>query len=118
MTQSGRVQDGQTLDIEQVVDPDGHVRMVLLGELDQESARFLSTRLDELRASGKSTRIDLSRLGFIDSSGVRAILVSVRGARAEAWELEVDRQLSWQVQRVFDTLGLDAAIWPPDGSAR
>jgi anti-sigma B factor antagonist len=108
------VQDGQILEIEQTVDPDGRIRLVLVGELDQASASRLSHKLEDLRASGEAIRLDLSRLEFIDSGGVRVILLSVRDARSDGRELEVDRQLSWQVKQVFDTLGLDAALWPTD----
>ncbi len=117
MTQSLRVQAGEILEIEQAVDPDGSLRLILVGELDQASASGLSRRLERLRSSGEPVRLDLSRLEFIDSGGVRVILVSVRDARSEGRALEVDRQLSWQVKRVFDTLGLDAALWPEDGPA-
>jgi anti-anti-sigma factor len=115
MRESGvTVADGDTLEVEQAVDPDGYVRLSLRGELDQVSAALLHQRLEELKASREPVRIDLSELEFIDSSGVRAILLSVRAGRADGWIVEVDRQLSWQVQHVFDALGLDAVLWPED----
>lgn len=89
----------------------------MIGELDHASAWGLTRRLEKLRASGESVRLDLSRLDFIDSSGVRAILISVREARTEGPQLEVDRQLSRQAKQVFDTLGIDAALWPANGGA-
>jgi anti-anti-sigma factor len=116
MTESSRVRDGDILEIVEAVDPDGRVRLALHGELDQTSAWQLTRRLDRLHAEGDTVRLDLSRLEFIDSGGVRAILISVRDARSEGREVEVDRELSWQVKQVFDTLGLDAALWPNDGA--
>lgn len=110
--------DGETLEIEQAVDPDGHVRLVVTGELDQASAVGLSRRLEDLKESADAVRLDLSRLEFIDSGGVRAILIGARDARSEGREFEVHRELSWQVKQVFDTLGLDAALWPEDAEAR
>lgn len=109
------MQDGEILEFEQTVDPDGSVRLVLIGELDHVSAEGLTRRLGELRARGQAVRLDLSKLGFIDSGGVRAVLVAVREAEADEGKLEVDRELSWQVKQVFDTLGLDRALWPENG---
>ena len=115
MRESGAlVADGDTLEVDQAVDADGYARLSLRGELDQLSSAVLLRHLDELRGSGDPVRIDLSELEFIDSSGVRAILVSVRDARADGWTVEVDRTLSWQVKHVFDALGLDAVFWPED----
>jgi anti-anti-sigma factor len=111
------VQDGETLEIDRAVESDGRVRLVLIGELDQASAVGLTRRLEDLKESGDSVRLDLSKLGFIDSGGVRAILIGARDARADGREFEVDRELSWQVKQVFDTLGLDAALWPEDAEA-
>ena len=105
-----------TLEVQRTVDPDGWVRLSLLGELDHASALGLEGQLSELKKSREPARLDLSRLEFIDSSGVRILVVGVRDARRENWQLEIEPKLSWQVQRVFDVLGLDAVLWPgPDG---
>lgn len=110
----GVAADGDTLEIEQAVDSDGYTRLSLRGELDQASAALLEQRLQALKASGQPARIDLSGLEFIDSSGVRTLILSVRDAGADGWIVEVHRELSWQVQHVFDALGLDAVFWPED----
>jgi anti-anti-sigma factor len=106
------VPDDGNFGVEETADPDGSARLTLVGELDHLAAQDLLRRLGERRATGDPTRLDLSRLQFIDSSGVRAIVVSVRDARAEGWRLEVETQLSWQVGRVFEVLGIQRVLWP------
>ena len=107
--------DYGVFDLDQGVDPDGYVRLALLGELDHASSDGLLKRIAQLKASGESVRLDLSRLAFIDSSGVRAVLLSVQDATRDNWRLEIDPQVSWNVQHVFDVLGVDAVLWPgPD----
>lgn len=88
------------------------IRLSLTGELDHLASQALLGRLDERRTAGEAVRLDLSRLEFIDSSGVRAILVSVREAASAAWHIEVDPRVSRQVKRVFDLLGIGSALWP------
>ncbi|HTX32800.1 MAG TPA: STAS domain-containing protein [Solirubrobacteraceae bacterium] len=108
--------------VQETVESDGHVRLLLVGELDHATAQALAQRLDQLRESGSPVRLDLSELEFIDSSGIRALIVGLRDARQEGWELEVERSVSWQVERVITVLGIDSVLWPDaadsaDGSA-
>ena len=98
--------------MEQAVGPDGSVRLSLVGELDYEQSERLLTRLTQLKAAGQPVRLDLSRLEFIDSSGVRAIILNLRDATDGSWQLEVERRLSWQVEHVFSVLGVGAMLWP------
>ena len=105
--------DNGVFEVRQTADPDGFTRLSLLGEFDHTSSDRLHGALDGLKRSGAPVRLDLSKLEFIDSGGVRAVLRSVRDAAADGWRLEVDPQLSWQVKQVFDVLGLDAVLWTP-----
>ena len=102
--------------VSETVDPDGRVRLLLLGELDHATTRALAQRLDQLKRSESPVRLDLSGLEFIDSSGIRSLLVSIREARRDDWHLEVDPSVSWQVERVIKVLGIDSLLWP-DGEA-
>jgi anti-anti-sigma factor len=111
------VTDWGEFGVEEAVDPDGRIRLLLVGELDHGTTRGLAQRLDELKESRTPVRLDLSRLEFIDSSGIRSLIVTLRDARRDDWELEVDRSVSWQVGRVIDVLGIDGVLWPRrDGS--
>jgi anti-anti-sigma factor len=109
-----RVRDEVTFAVELTADPDGFSRLTLVGELDHLASEELLRRLQEPRVAGQPIRLDLSRLEFIDSSGVRAILVSLRESRGDGGRLEIDPQVSWQVQRVFDVLGIRDVLWPQE----
>lgn len=86
----------------------------MLGDLDIVGADKLTERLHELHATDHPVRIDLSQLGFIDSSGVQALIVALADARSVAWQLEVVREISHSVARVAQIVGIARALWPDD----
>ena len=88
---------------------DGQATVVLVGELDLASVPDLERGLDEARGAGPSRIVvDLGRLAFIDSSGLRAIIQADATAREDGIEL-VLRPGGESVQRVFQLTGaLDA----------
>jgi anti-sigma B factor antagonist len=55
-------------------DQDDVLRITLIGELDLAVADRLSARLDQLSSDRTRVRLDLSRLTFIDSSGIRSLI--------------------------------------------
>jgi anti-anti-sigma factor len=59
-------------------DADG-VRLVVSGELDLAVAGLLGARLRTLRKAGYRVRLDLGALEFIDSSGLRELIVAPDG---------------------------------------
>ena len=73
-------------------DPDGAVRLKLLGELDIAVVDDLTLRLDHLRARRKKVRVDLSRLEFIDGRGFAAILHAVWAGRMPDGDLDARRR--------------------------
>jgi anti-anti-sigma factor len=97
-------------------DPDA-VRLVVSGELDMAVARMLGARLRMLRKEGYAVRLDLVELQFIDSSGLRELIVAVDEARSDGWQLDIDPHLSASVRRTVDIAGLRSYLWPEDGSA-
>ncbi len=100
-------------------DKDGRATIRLAGELDISTAEELAGTLSELDAAGgpAGIQIDLSRLRFMDSTGLRLIVTSDLRLRKEG------RQLSLvpgpeQVQRVFRLALLEERLTfepPPDG---
>ena len=85
---------------------DRTVEVVLEGELDIASAEEALHRVAEAeRASPSLLVIDLSMLTFVDSSGVRVILVAEDHARAAGRRLAV-RLGRGPALRVFSALGL------------
>ena len=95
-------------------DPDGALRLALSGELDMSVAQALADRLTRLRNEGYVVRVDLSRLEFIDSSGLRELIVAAR-PRWDTARLEVDRRVSDPVRRVIELAGVHSRFWPDPG---
>ena len=88
---------------------DGWTRLSLGGELDLAAADALRRRLDALQADNRHVRLDLSRLGFLDSAGAHVILDAVDGRRELRWRVEVEPEISRQARRFFDLL--ESAGW-------
>jgi anti-anti-sigma factor len=76
--------------------------IVLVGELDLASAPELERELREAEASGPTrVLIDLRGLGFMDSTGLQALLRARERASSNVYELAL-RRGPHQVQRVFE----------------
>ena len=82
---------------------DGDVVLISLqGELDLASAPDLERELHEAEAAGpRRVTIDLSGLGFMDSTGLQALLRARERATGGSYELTL-RRGPHQVQRVFE----------------
>ena len=103
---------GPSFEIRDSVDADGAVRLTLIGELDIAVADRVEERLREHRGDRRRVRLDLSQLEFIDSSGVRAIVLGLKHARQDGAELEVDRGVSSTVARMIEIMGIAPHLWP------
>lgn len=101
--------------IEEQFERDGAVRLELIGELDVAVVELLASRLRELRKGGYRVLLDLSRLTFLDSSGIQEILRELGHARQDGWELEVEGPLTESVAWTVDLLGARAFFWPEEG---
>jgi len=102
----------EPLEVEQSVDVDGATRLRLLGELDLSVSGDLAERLRELRRAGENVRLDLSKLEFIDSSGIRTLVTELREARQQGSRLEVARDVAPGVQKLVRILGVGPVLWP------
>ena len=107
-------QADNSFQITQRQDPDGYLRLILVGELDLGSVPQLTTALRQLRMESEHVRLDLSQLEFLDSSGLSALMVGLRDARQDGWDLEVDPRVSSQVDRVISISGVGPFLWPAD----
>ncbi|HEX4838325.1 MAG TPA: STAS domain-containing protein [Solirubrobacteraceae bacterium] len=84
---------------------DGAIRVTLGGEFDLASARRMEERLASIDEQEPSrVVVDLGGLAFIDSSGLRVLLLADARAREHGYELVL---LPGQepVQRVFEVTG-------------
>lgn len=83
----------------------GTASMSLEGELDLASARQMEERLAAIEDRRPSRLvIDLARLQFIDSTGLRLLLQADARAREQQYEL-VLRPGEPSIQRVFEVTG-------------
>jgi anti-anti-sigma factor len=99
--------------IDERADPDGRVCLELVGELDMAGATRLEERLQALAGGGDPVVLDLHRLQFIDSSGLRVLVGAVTDARRDNRALVFEETLSPQVRQIIDLLELRDLFWPP-----
>lgn len=101
------------LQISEHVDPDRARRLTLIGEPDYSTAHHLGDHLRLLRHRSAHVRLDLSKLIFIDSSGIRELTQAALDARHHGPLLETASQLTDPVRHVLAAAGVDTRFWPP-----
>jgi anti-sigma B factor antagonist len=77
----------------------------LRGEIDAHSVTVLAPHLDPLPGSSGDVVIDLSAVGFVDSSGLRVLVEAHQRAEAEARRLVLSGP-SRPVMRLLEISGL------------
>jgi anti-sigma B factor antagonist len=82
----------------------------LTGELDLASAPTLEYRLEALRNQGRSVRLDLSRLEFIDSTGIHVLVRAFSSTNTNGWAFQIDPDISPPVMRVLEIVNLDHLV--------
>ena len=91
---------------------DGSVTLTLTGELDLLSTPVLEDKLSRFRAFKSPVRLDLSKLEFIDSTGLHMLVRTVGDARIKKWKLQIEPEVSPQVRSAFRLAQLDRFIAP------
>jgi anti-anti-sigma factor len=84
---------------------DGTIVLRLHGELDLASADAVALRLDTLAASGDAVLLDVDRLSFMDSSGLRVVLQAAETSRTSDWSFSLTAG-SEQVRNLFASAGV------------
>ena len=84
---------------------DGTVVLRLHGELDLASADTVAQRLDGLAESGDPVVLDVDRLSFMDSSGLRIVLQAAETSRTSGWSFSLTAG-SEQVRNLFASAGV------------
>jgi anti-anti-sigma factor len=97
---------------------EGGVRLLLEGELDIASVPLLEERLSRLSADELAVCLDLSKLAFIDSTGLHALIRAMNDASANGWHLRIARDLTPQVIRVFELTHFERLIPGYDSNSR
>ncbi len=94
-------------------DSEGGHLLVVTGELDIATAPGLEATVSSLcQAGARRIAIDFSELTFIDSAGVRAILVATDLCADNRSGLELVRSRHLAARRVFELSGLSDQILP------
>jgi anti-anti-sigma factor len=88
-------------------------RVRVVGEIDLAVADRLERQIREALSQCPRVRLDLSEVTFIDSSGIRAVLMCVAAARGDGRTLEIDRRLTRPVARTIQIAGIGPELWPP-----
>src|SRR5947209_9142500 len=96
----------------------------LSGELDLASAPIVEDRLTRLRGLKLPVSLDLSRVEFIDSTGIHLLVRTVGEARLKHWDLRIENDIPPQLMSVLRLLHLDRFLLsaradvPPTGRGR
>lgn len=84
----------------------GSVRLLVTGELDLASAPELESTIRHAWGCGNQVVLDLSVLEFMDSTGLRSLVVLQGEAQREGWQLDFAERFSPTVDRLFDMVGM------------
>jgi anti-anti-sigma factor len=85
---------------------DGWVRVLVEGELALASSDELEHAVVPQLLARSHVLLDLSRIDFIDSAGLRAMTALVRVARANGCELRLSSDLPDHARRLMEIVGL------------
>ena len=86
----------------------GRHTLALTGELDVDSANKLEEAVREVCASGTGLVIDLRKVTFMDSTGLRVLIVA--GALCEEMGHELRIIPGEDIQRILEMTGLDRVL--------
>jgi anti-sigma B factor antagonist len=95
----------------------GTARLVVVGEVDLQTAPVLRQRLAEAGGTGGGdVVVDLEGVGFLDSTGLNALLGARAALQRDGRQLRVERA-STRVVRVFEVAGVADLFADPVGGA-
>jgi len=88
------------------------------GELDTGSSPDAQNQLDQLRGQGvKKILLDLTKLDFISSAGLRVLLATAQELKEDGGDLRVC-SLNREVREVFDVSGFSTLLMVFDNEAK
>ena len=93
------------------------LELSVTGELDMNTVELLTKDIERRLAEGtRALRLDLSELGFMDSSGLRLLIDLYDRSKRDSWELTIVRPRSEAAVMVLRATGADAALpFEPNG---
>ncbi len=94
----------------QTEEKNGTIQMSIEGRIDNEGIQKFQENLDEvLNKSGEKIQLDLSKLDFINSSGIGKLLIFYKKARHSGIETEI-KGISEELFSLFRAIRLDKLI--------
>jgi anti-anti-sigma factor len=101
-----------------VIEADEMTHVVLDGRFDIQGAQEVDSRFDELAQSSKALVVDLAKVSFLASLGVRTLMLSARTLVRSGGEMAVCGA-NESVEKVLRTTGFNevAGIYPDSESA-
>jgi anti-anti-sigma factor len=93
------------------------LRLSLTGELDVATTPVLEDRLARLIATRSPVRLDLSRLDFIDSTGVHLLVRVIGDAHRKHRQLQIEPDLAPQVRHLITIMHLERIVGIGDTTA-
>ena len=85
---------------------DHEIEVAVTGELDLVSASQLQETLKRELLADNDVLLDLSDMDFIDSTGLHAIVESVRMAKSVGRKLKLSAELPAHARRLMEIVGL------------
>ena len=85
---------------------DHEIQVAVTGELDLVSASQLEEALKRELLADNDVLLDLSDMEFIDSTGLHAIVESVRTAKSVGRKLKLSAELPAHARRLMEIVGL------------
>ncbi|MEV5974726.1 STAS domain-containing protein [Streptomyces sp. NPDC051921] len=105
------------LNVDVTIPDTGTAVLSVGGELDMETAHLLEAHLTDLIRQGRARLVlDLSALGFMDSSGLNVLIRAVHQARAHGGDLYLAAPTP-AVRRILEITGVTTTIPPHAGVA-
>jgi anti-anti-sigma factor len=93
-----------------VVDRDlDTVRVTVSGEIDASNAERVRSALEEA-VSGRAVTLDVSKLEYVDSAGIRAIFAVSEYAGARRCECRLVVSADAPVRRILDVAGVTSVV--------
>lgn len=106
--------DQDEFNIREIREPGGVLRVAVNGELDLHTGPALADRLRNLSGDPLLVRLDLSKVDFIDSTGIQVLIRAVEEAREESWDFRVDPSLTPHVRRALTIVRADRFVLGED----
>ncbi|HEU0304231.1 MAG TPA: STAS domain-containing protein [Gaiellaceae bacterium] len=84
--------------------------VAVTGELDLSSATKWEEEVEEAVRSSPAVILDLSRVGFVDSAGVRALFTMLRAAQSRGAPMLFAAPRDGSVRRLLEILDLESVV--------